>query len=171
MTDFDPCAFDNEAYVREDHPIEFRFYRDFDFRQVACTLYEHKQVFGEIPLPKRKLVERVRTSIAAEGMRNPLIIEWYPKAHPVKSDFPRWLCTIGNNRYVALDDLGVKGCEALVLFPTRPTVANPGNPTPLSGDYEVLRPLAALARFDATYPWWNSHALRAVFPSLVPKCV
>lgn len=167
MTEFDPCAFDNEKFVREDEPIEFRFYKDFDYRQVACTLYEHKEVFGEIALPKRKLVERVRTSIAAEGMRNPLIIEWYPKAHPVKSDFPRWLCTIGNNRYVALDDLGVKGCEALILYPKHPTEIV----DELSGDYEVLRPLAALARFDATYPWWNSHALRGVFPSLVPKCV
>ena len=167
MTEFDACAFDNEAYVREDHPIEFRFYRDFDFRQVACTLYEHKETFGEIPLPKRKLVERVRASIAAEGMRNPLIIEWYPKAHPVESHKPRWLCTIGNNRYVALDSLRAKGCEALVLYPKHPKEVVPE----LSGDYEVLRPLAALARFDATYPWWNSHALRAVFPSLVPKCV
>ena len=167
MTDFDACAFDNEKLVRDDIPFQLRFYKNFDFRQVRCTLYEHKEVFGEVPRHKRVLVDRVKNSIAQEGMRNPLIVEWYPRAHPVKQDFPRWLCTIGNNRYVALDELGVEGCEALVLYPEHPKEVVPE----LSGDYEVLSPLAALARFDATYPWWNSHALRKFFPTLVPKCI
>jgi hypothetical protein len=154
----DPCAFDNEGLVR-DLPFQLRFYPNFNYRQVTCTLYEHREVHGEVPPHKRVLIDRVKNSIAQEGMRNPLIIEWYPQ------DSPRWLCTIGNNRYVALDELGVEGCEALVLYPLREITP------PLSGHYEVLPFMTALARFDATYPWWNSETMRKFCPPLVPRCV
>jgi len=154
----DPCAFDIERQVRPE-PYQLRFYPAFDYRQVSCTLKEFEQDHGGIPEAKAKLVERVKGSIAKEGLRNPLIVEWYTE-DPRKP--LRWMVTIGNNRYMALDELGFETAPALILFPTNKTVPE------LSGDYEVLPFLAALARFDATYPWWNSAAMRGFVPSLVP---
>lgn len=162
----DPCAFDNEKLVR-DPPFQLRFYPNFNYRQAACTLAEFERDNGGIPEAKEKLVDRVMQSIARDGMRNPLIIEWM-------TDDPhkpvRWLTSIGNNRWLALDRLGVEGCEALVIHPT--VNGEPDTQLPeLSGDYEVLPFMAALARFDATYPWWNSHTMRKFCPSLVPRCL
>lgn len=151
----DPCAFDNEGLVR-DLPFQLRFYPNFNYRQVACTLAEFERDNGGIPEAKAKCVNRVKQSIARDGMRNPLIIEW---------EQGRWMVTVGNNRWLALDRLGVEGCEALVIYPLC-------EPTPtLSGNYEALPFMAALARFDATYPWWNSETMRKFCPPLVPRCV
>lgn len=158
----DPCAFDNEGLVR-DLPFQLRFYPNFNYRQAACTLKETELLHGgSIPERKEKLVDRVQQSIARDGMRNPLIIEWMTE-DPRKPI--RWLTSIGNNRWLALDRLGVEGCEALVIYPLCEDTP------PLSGDYEVLPFMAALARFDATYPWWNSETMRKFCPPLVPRCV
>lgn len=157
----DPCAFDNEGLVKP-QPFELRFYPTFDIRQVACTLREYQRNHGGIPEGKAKLVERVKGSIAKEGLRNPLIVEWFTEdpRKPV-----RWMVTIGNNRHMALEDLGMFHVPVLVLFPTSEAVPE------LSGDYESLPFLTALARFDATYPWWNSATMRSFCPSLTPRCV
>ena len=157
----DPCAFDNEKLVRP-QPYELRFYPALDLSQVSCTLLDYEKEHGAIPPHKRKLVDRVKGSIAEEGLRNPLIVEWFTQ-HP---DTPlRWLTTIGNNRYIAMRELGRQHAEALVIHPT-------GTMVPLlSGAYGVLDFLPALALFDATYPWWNSEALRGYAPQLVPRCV
>jgi hypothetical protein len=158
----DPCAFDNERLVRPE-PFELRYYDVFDYRQVSCTLDEFQQDHGFIPEPKRVLVDRVKNSIAKDGMRNPLIIEWFTQDPSLPL---RWLSTIGNNRYMALQELGVAAVPALVIFPTSVT----GVPE-LSGDYETLDFMSALALFDASHPWWNSAALRGFCPSLVPRCI
>lgn len=160
----DPCAFDNEKLV-VDQPYELRFYPAFDYTQARCTLLEHLERFGSLPTLKVPLVARCQASIEKEGMRNPLIIEWYSKSHPMVQEDWRWLCTIGNNRYVALRNLGVTRCKALILYPTDKQVP------PLSGDYEVVSFMSALSLFDATHAWWNSQALRSFCPSLAPKCV
>ena len=152
----DPCAFDNEGLVR-DLPFQLRFYPNFDYRQAFCTLAEFERDHGGIPERKAKLVDRVQQSIAREGMRNPLIIRG--DNNVVGSIFASL------HTDIALDRLGVEGCEALVIYPT--TVDTP----PLSGHYEVLPFMAALARFDATYPWWNSETMRKFCPPLVPRCV
>lgn len=159
----DPCAFDNEKLVRDNRvPLQFRYYPAFDFRQVSCTLREFQRDHGGIPESKAKLVERVKGSIAEEGMRNPLVVEWFTE-DPRKP--LRWMVTIGNNRYLAIDELGWETCEAMIVWPTDTVVPE------LSGDYETLPFLVALAHFDATYPWWNSENFRRAFPTLVPRCV
>lgn len=151
----DACAFDNEGLVR-DIPFQLHFYPRFNYRQVACTLKEFERDHGRIPEAKEKLVQRVMRSIARERMRNPLIIEW---------EQGRWVVTVGNNRWIALERLGVLVCEALVIHPTEID-------TPLlSGAYITLPFMTALARFDATCPWWNSATMRAFCPPLVPRCV
>ena len=156
----DPCAFDNERLVRP-QPFELRYYPMFDYRQVNSTLAEYSEEHGAIPQAKRILVDRVKQSIACEGVRNPIIVEWFTQddRYPL-----RWLTTIGNNRYIALDELGKESVAALILFPTGVGVP------PLSGRYDVRDFMSALALFDATYPWWNSMAMRGYSPGLVPRC-
>jgi len=155
----DACSFDYERQIRP-APFQLRFYSDFDYMQVSCTLLEYYELYHDWPPSKRKLIDRVKSSIADEGMRNPLIVEWYTQdpRWPV-----RWMTTVGNNRHVALHELGVKGCPALICFPT--SIDTPE----LSGDYEELSFLAALARFDAAHPWWHSVALKQFAPCLIPK--
>lgn len=156
----DPCEFDLEKNVRA-APYELRYYPDFDYMQVSCTLLEYFEKYHDWPPQKRKLIDRVKASIADEGLRNPLMVEWYTQdpRWPV-----RWMTTIGNNRHVALHELGVKGCPALILFPTEMEVPE------LSGDYEVRSFLSALALFDAAHPWWHSRTMWKFCPSLVPPC-
>lgn len=157
----DPCAFDNEGLVKP-QPFELRFYRALDMNAVSSTLQETLDEMGALPEGKERLVERVKGSIEREGLRNPFVVEWFTQDHYTPL---RWLVTIGNNRYVAMKQIGYTVIPALVLFPTEIDVPE------LTGRYEVLDFMAALARFDATYPWWNSAALRAYCPPLVPRCV
>lgn len=156
----DPCAFDNEGLVKP-QPFSLRFYPAFDIRQVTSSLKESIVQHGGIPERKAPLIERVKGSISRDGLRNPLIVEHYTQdeRYPL-----RWMVTIGNNRYIALEELGMFHVPVLVLFPTDRAVPD------LSGDYEELPFLLALARFDATYPWWNSAALCRFCPPLVPRC-
>lgn len=157
----DACAFDNERLVRPE-PFELRFYPAFDYKQVSCTLKEYKELNnGQLPPQKAKLVERVRVSIIEDGLRNPLIVEWFTQDHR----YPlRWLTTIGNNRYVALESLNVKVVPALIIHPKH--IITPE----LSGDYEALDFMAALSLFDAAYPWWNSKQMCRFCPGLAPRC-
>jgi len=152
----DPCAFDNERLVRP-QPFELRYYPMFDYKQVNSTLAE----CPTIPQPKRVLIDRVKQSIACEGVRNPIIVEWFTQddRYPL-----RWLTTIGNNRYIALDELGFESVAALVIWPQH--VLTPE----LSGRYKALDFMTALALFDASYPWWNSATMRSYSPGLVPRC-
>lgn len=157
----DPCAFDNEGHVRPE-PFQLRFYSALPMDAVSSTLKETLAETGGLPESKARLVKRVKGSIAKEGLRNPFIVEWFTQDPRLPL---RWLVTIGNNRYIAVEELGWTHIPALVLFPTDKQVPE------LSGDYEVLDFMAALARFDATYPWWNSEAMRRFCPPLVPRCV
>lgn len=161
----DPCAFDTEGQVRAE-PYQLRFYPAFDYRQVACTLREYERDHGGIPESKVKFVERVKGSIAKEGLRNPLIVQWYTE-DPRKP--LRWMVTIGNNRYVALEELGFETAPTLLIWPTTSDM-QPLPLPPISGDYEELPFLTALALFDATYPWWNSAVMRRFVPHMVPRC-
>lgn len=145
-------------------PYELRYYPSTSLRSLASPLIHAYKCQREYPPQNIRAIEAIKDSIAREGLRNPLIVEWYNpwEDHPnAKEKF--WGVRVGNQRAAALLELDRDVAPALVIVPTNPPI-----PCHLSGTYRVVRFMDALALFDASHPWWHSYILRKYRPDLVP---
>lgn len=149
----------------QDQPYELRYYRELPLEELYSPLLDRLGGAG-FPQRNRSLIEGLKDSIQNSGMRNPLTVEWFDP-YGEKHRNPRWSVRIGNNRLIALLELGDAHAPCLVIYPHKH--APEGFPvTAPSGSYEVLDFISALALFDASHPWWHSYTLQLYRPDLVP---
>lgn len=144
-------------------PFQLRYYPSLQLDEVYSPLLDRWRGVG-FPHPNRLIVDALKRSIEKDGMRNPLTIEWFDPLDDRNQTNPTWAVRIGNNRLIAMLELGQSEAPALVIVPHNDVM------TPLSGTYEVLPVDSALALFSADHPWWHSYILRDFYPTCVPRC-
>lgn len=128
-----------------------------------CSPLVDRWKHNNMPKPNRDMIDMLKRSIQKDGMRNPLTIEWFdPHWDKPNEGDPSWAVRIGNNRLIALLELGWRGAPALVIVPE-------GFEAP-EGTYEKVAVNSALALFSADHPWWHSYILRDLYPTYVPRC-
>lgn len=142
-----------------DDRFQFRHYKALPLAGLSSPLIDRlgKQNF---PARNRMLIDSLKDSIQVNGMRNPLTIEWFDPYDDRNQTDPSWAVRIGNNRLIALLELGVKTAPALVIVPE--------GVEGLAGTYERISVDAALGLFSADHPWWHSQILRRMLPTWVP---
>ena len=145
----------------QDGNYELRFYKALSLAGLSSPLIDRLDRLEELPPKTRDLVEHLKDSIQVNGMRNPITVEWFDVYDDRNQTNPKWAIRIGNNRAIALMELGEMVAPCLVLVPEG--VEGP------AGTYEEISKDAALALFSADHPWWHSWLLRDMFPNLVPR--
>jgi len=141
--------------------IQLRYYKALPLAGLCSPLIDRLNRGESLPPVNRELVDSLKDSIQVNGMRNPLSIEWFDPYHPRTNPNPSWSIRIGNNRAVALIELGQTTAPCLVLVPEG--VEGP------AGTYDEISKDAALALFTADHPWWDSWDMQHMFPNEVPK--
>ena len=141
--------------------IQLRYYKALPLAGLCSPLIDRLGKAG-FPASNRQLIESIKDSIQVNGMRNPLTVEWFDVYNDHEdADNKGWGIRIGNNRAIALMELGEMVAPCLVLVPHG--VEGP------AGTYESITVEAALTLFSAEHPWWHSQILRHMLPNLVPR--
>lgn len=142
---------------------QLRYYKALPLGGLCSPLLDRWK-HNNLPPPNRDMIDMLKRSIEKDGMRNPLTVEWFDPFNDRPDGDPKWAVRVGNNRLIAILELGQSEAPALVIVPEG--VAGPDN----AGTYEVIPVVSALALFSAEHPWWHSYILRELYPTYVPRC-
>ena len=147
-------------------PYQFRYYPSFPLMAPVGDQVEGlrsplltRMRRDDVPPRTRRLITHVRQSIAKEGLKNPLIVEWFDCDDERNNKNPGWCIRLGSNRAVALIELGELYAPVLLIKPYG--VVAPRRNT---GIYTIKEFESALTLFTADHPWFHSPILKQYIP-------